>query len=84
MEKPTALMIAYSGIDQYRLHFDTLSITSPIVATMVSSSIPISSILQKFEFTGFKITMDGIEPTKKMIEVILQFPTPANVTGIRS
>lgn len=81
--KPAALMIAYSGMNQYRLHFSILWITSPITPTMVSFSIPISSILQKMKFAGFRITMDGIKP-KKMTEAILQFATSTNITSIRS
>lgn len=81
--KPAALMIAYSGMNQYRLHFGILWITSPITPTMVSFSIPISSILQKMKFAGFRITTDGIKP-KKMTEAILQFATSTNITSIRS
>ena len=36
------------------------------------------------EFAGFVITADGVKPTKKMIEAILQFPTPTNITDVRS
>ena len=36
------------------------------------------------EFAGFRITADSVKPTKKMTEAILKFPTPTNITGIRS
>lgn len=36
------------------------------------------------EFAGFVITSDGVKPTKKMTEAILNFPTPTSITGIRS
>lgn len=36
------------------------------------------------EFAGFIITADGIKPSKKMTEAILNFPTPTNITGVRS
>jgi hypothetical protein len=36
------------------------------------------------EFAGFKITMEGIRPTDKYIEAIRNFPTPTNVSGVRS
>ena len=36
------------------------------------------------EFAGFSITADGVKPTKRMTEAILNFPTPTNITGVRS
>ena len=36
------------------------------------------------EFAGFLITADGVRPTKKMTEAILHFPTPTNISGVRS
>ena len=36
------------------------------------------------KFAGFRITADSEKPTKKMTEAILNFPTPTNITGIRS
>ena len=36
------------------------------------------------EFAGFRITADGVKPTKKMTEAIINFPTTTNITGIRS
>ena len=38
----------------------------------------------ELEFAGFRITADGIKPTKKMTETILNFPTPTNITDVRS
>ena len=36
------------------------------------------------DFAGFTITKDSIKPTAKMLAVIHDFPTPTNLTGIRS
>ena len=39
---------------------------------------------QEVEFAGFKITMEGIKPTDKYIEAIRNFPTPKNISDVRS
>ena len=39
---------------------------------------------EEVEFAGFEMTMDGYKPTPKFIEAIRAFPTPKNLTGIRS
>ena len=36
------------------------------------------------KFVGFQITESGIEPTKEFIDNILNFPTPQNITDVRS
>ena len=36
------------------------------------------------EFAGFDVTMEGFKPAKCMMESIRDFPTPKNVTDIRS
>ena len=36
------------------------------------------------EFAGFQVTANGVKPTKRMTETILNFPTPTNITGVRS
>ena len=36
------------------------------------------------EFAGFEVTMDGIKPTDKHIEAIRNFPTPTNISELRS
>jgi hypothetical protein len=36
------------------------------------------------EFAGFKITKKGIKPTDKYIEAIRNFPTPTNISEVRS
>ena len=36
------------------------------------------------DFGGFTITKDGVRPTASMINAIAQFPTPTNITGVRS
>jgi hypothetical protein len=36
------------------------------------------------EFAGFEITMEGIKPTDKYIEAIRNFPTPTNISEVRS
>ena len=35
-------------------------------------------------FSGFDVTRDGYKPMKKMLESIVKFPVPTNLTGIRS
>ena len=34
--------------------------------------------------TGFKITLEGIQPTDKYVEAIRSFPTPSNICDVRS
>jgi hypothetical protein len=36
------------------------------------------------EFAGFEITKEGIKPTDKYIEAIRNFPTPTNISEVRS
>ena len=36
------------------------------------------------EFAGFQITMKGIQPTDKYITAIKKFPTPTNISTVRS
>ena len=36
------------------------------------------------EFAGFEITPTRVRPSRKLLESILDFPTPANITDIRS
>ena len=36
------------------------------------------------EFAGFEITPDNVRPCKKYLDAIREFPTPANITDIRS
>ena len=36
------------------------------------------------EFAGFEITTTSVRPSRKFLESILDFPTPANITDIRS
>jgi hypothetical protein len=36
------------------------------------------------EFAGFEITMEGIRPTDKYIKAIRNFPTPTNISEVRS
>jgi len=36
------------------------------------------------EFAGFEITRDSVRPCKKYLQAILDFPTPRNITDIRS
>ena len=36
------------------------------------------------EFAGFEITPTSVRPSRKFLESILDFPTPANITDIRS
>lgn len=39
---------------------------------------------REVEFAGFLVTDNGVKPTKRMTEAILHFPTPTNITGVRS
>ena len=36
------------------------------------------------EFAGFEITPDNVGPCKKYLQTILDFPTPKNITDVRS
>lgn len=36
------------------------------------------------DFAGFTVTSTGIQPSKSMLEAILNFPTPTDVSGVRS
>ena len=36
------------------------------------------------DFGGFTITKDGVKPKASMVNAIAQFPTPTNITGVRS
>ena len=36
------------------------------------------------EFAGFDITLQGYKPPSKILQAIEEFPTPKNITGIRS
>lgn len=36
------------------------------------------------EFAGFEITLDSVRPCRKYLQAILDFPTPQNITDIRS
>ena len=39
---------------------------------------------KEVEFAGFSITEQGIKPSKSILEAILNFPKPANITDARS
>ena len=36
------------------------------------------------EFAGFEITSDAVRPCKKYLRAIMEFPTPRNITDVRS
>ena len=36
------------------------------------------------EFAGFVITMNSVQPSDKHLEAICDFPTPTNITDVRS
>jgi hypothetical protein len=36
------------------------------------------------EFAGFDITLNGYKPSKRLLKAIADFPTPTNITGVRS
>ena len=39
---------------------------------------------EKVEFAGFEVTLDGYRPANRIIEAIIEFPTPKSVTDVRS
>ena len=39
---------------------------------------------KEVEFAGFTITMDSVHPCQKYLKAILDFPTPRNITDVRS
>ena len=39
---------------------------------------------ESVEFAGFQITMEGIKPTDKYVAAIKNFPTPTNISEVRS
>ena len=39
---------------------------------------------KRLEFIGFKLTEEGIEPSKEMLKSIANFPKPKNLSGVRS
>ena len=39
---------------------------------------------KEVEFLGFKVGGDGIKPSEEFLEAIRGFPTPRDLTGIRS
>ena len=39
---------------------------------------------EEVEFAGFTVTMDSVKPSEKYLKAIKEFPTPKNITGIRS
>ena len=39
---------------------------------------------ESIDFAGFEITKDGYKPIKKILEAIQSFPTPKNITDMRS
>ena len=39
---------------------------------------------EEVEFAGFSITMNNVRPCNKYLQVIREFPTPRNITDIRS
>lgn len=40
--------------------------------------------LETAEFAGFEITADGYKPLRKLLKAVSDFPTPTNITDIRS
>ena len=36
------------------------------------------------EFAGFEITMDGYRPPRRLLDAIRNFPSPSNITDMRS
>jgi len=47
----------------------------------------VSQLTQKnlsLKLTGFEITLDNVCPAKKYLDAMYNFPTPTNITDIRS
>jgi hypothetical protein len=51
---------------------------------MVFSPDKFTFAKETVEFAGFEITNEGIKPTDKYIEAIRNFPTPTNISEVRS
>ena len=51
---------------------------------MVFSPEKFNFACKEAEFAGFKITMEGIKPTDKYVEVIRNFPTTKTISDVRS
>ena len=51
---------------------------------MVFSPEKFMFAMETVEFAGFEITMEGIRPTDKYIEAVRNFPTPTNISEVRS
>ena len=63
--------------------------TIDLLITLANAGLVLN--LEKFqfsqrsvEFAGFRITESSIEPLPKYLETIQQFPTPKNITDVRS
>ena len=39
---------------------------------------------ESVEFAGFEVTMTGYKPSQKLLTAIQDFPTPTNITDVRS
>lgn len=39
---------------------------------------------EEVEFAGFRITLDRVQPCKRYLQAISEFPTPQNITDVRS
>ena len=51
---------------------------------MVFSPEKFAFARETVEFAGFEITSKGIRPTAKYVESIKNFPTPTNISDVRS
>ena len=51
---------------------------------MVFSPEKFAFARETVEFAGFEITSKGIRPTAKYVESIKNFPTPTNISEVRS
>lgn len=39
---------------------------------------------EEVDFVGFTVTMDGVKPSREFIKAVEEFPTPRDLTGVRS
>ncbi len=86
LKKPNALMTPYCGQTQSKTASFRLHTGLTHVEDMGSLSTPkkFRFAQHEVEFTGFEITSDSVQPCKKYIKAIADFPTPQNLTDIRS
>ena len=51
---------------------------------IVASATKFQFCCEKADFAGLTVTMDGVTPSKTILEAIKNFPKPLDITGARS